>query len=136
MSWVTPKTDWDNVTDKFNISDYNRIKGNLEFLANKASDLYAKINIDDMGVEKTYNDYIYASDFNKIEENLEKINQSIFSQDIGDQQEFSPNGIFVKYDELNRIESAMVRINNLLDRQKYGLRRLSFRLGNMKGVRI
>ena len=32
MAWVTPKTDWDRDTDRFNYTDYNRIKGNVELV--------------------------------------------------------------------------------------------------------
>ena len=71
-----------------------------------------------------------------IEENLEKINQNIFTQDFGDRQTFVPNGVFITYDELSRIESAILNMYNLLDRQKAGLIRLAFRFGNMKGVQV
>lgn len=32
MAWVTPKTDWDRDTDRFNYTDYNRLKGNISYL--------------------------------------------------------------------------------------------------------
>ena len=135
MAWIQPKTNW-TVSDRFNISDYNRIKGNLDFLEDKAETLYMSFDTQDMGPEKTYVDYIYASEINKFEENLEKINQNIFTQDFGDRQTFVPNGVFITYDELNRIESAILNMYNLLDRQKAGLIRLAFRFGNMKGVQV
>lgn len=135
MAWIQPKTNW-TASDRFNISDYNRIKGNLDFLKDKAETLYMSFDTQDMGPEKNYVDYIYASEINKVEENLEKINQNIFTQDFGDRQTFVPNGVFITYDELNRIESAILNMYNLLDRQKAGLIRLAFRFGNMKGVQV
>lgn len=135
MAWIQPKTNW-TVSDRFNISDYNRIKGNLDFLKYKAETLYMPFDTQDMGSEKTYVDYIYASEVNQFEENLEKINQNIFTQDFGDRQTFVPNGVFITYEELNRIESAILNMYNLLDRQKAGLIRLAFRFGNMKGVQV
>ena len=135
MAWIQPKTNW-TVSDRFNISDYNRIKGNLDFLKDKAETLYMSFDTQDMGPEKNYVDYIYASEINNFEENLEKINQNIFTQDFGDRQTFVPNGVFITYDELNRIESAILNMYNLLDRQKAGLIRLAFRFGNMKGVQV
>jgi hypothetical protein len=135
MAWIEPKTNW-TVSDRFNITDYNRIKGNLEHLKDKAESLYMSFDMQDMGAEKIYSDYIYASEINKFEENLEKINQNIFTQDFGDSQTFVSNGVFITYDELNRVESATLNMYNLLDRQKAGLIRLSFRFGNMKGVQV
>lgn len=55
---------------QFNISDYNRIKGNLDFLKDKSETLYMSFDTRDMGPEKSYVDYIYASEINKFEENL------------------------------------------------------------------
>ena len=52
MAWIQPKTNW-AVSDRFNISDYNRIKGNLDFLKDKAETLYMSFDTRDMGQEKT-----------------------------------------------------------------------------------
>ncbi len=136
MAWIEPKTDWAE-SDRFNIGDYNRLKGNLIFLHEQAEELYPRFQIADMGADKnSYADYFYADEFNKFEENLETINESIFTQALGVRQTFFDNGVFIQYDELNRLESGMLKIYELLNRQKIGQRRLSFRLGNMKGVRI
>ena len=34
MAWINPKTDWTK-NDRFNYSDYNRIKNNLNYLHEK-----------------------------------------------------------------------------------------------------
>lgn len=135
MAWIQPKTNW-AVGDRFNISDYNRIKGNLNFLHERAEELYQDFNIINMGADKGYSEYPYAREINNFEKNLETINENVFTQDFGDRQTFVPNGVFITYDELNRIESAILNMYNLLDRQKAGLIRLAFRFGNMKGVQV
>ena len=136
MVWTEPKTNWVS-TDRFNIQDYNRIKGNLEYLHRKAIEITRMFGISDMGENKSdYEDYFYASEFNLFEQNLEIINQNIRTQDFGMAQTFFDNGPFIQWEELNRIESAMLSILEMLKRQAAGLRRLSFRLGNMKGVAV
>ena len=134
--WQIPKTNW-KPTDRFNIGDYNRIKRNLEILHDLVEQLYISFSIEDMGSTKTsYLDFFYASEINRFESNLETINRNMFTQDYGISQRFFDNGPFIKWDELNRIEGAMLQMRDILDRQKAGLRRLPFRLGNMKGERI
>ena len=133
--WKTPKTDWVS-EDYFNVEDYNRIKGNLEYLHEKAETLYQVFQIAEMGDEKDYADNFYADEFNSFEQNLETINQNIFTQDFGNQQVFYDNGPFIAPEELTRVESAILSMCNLLEGQAAALSRLSFRLGNMKGVVI
>lgn len=134
--WTDPKTNWKN-TDRFNISDFNRIKNNIEFLHNEAELLYKKFEISNMGQNiESYESYWDVNWFNAFEENVETINNIIFTQDYGIMQRFFENGPFIKWDELNRIESACLSIKEILDRQEAGLRKLSFRFGSMKGVNV
>lgn len=135
MSWQEPRI-W-TADDRFNITDYNRIKGNLTYLHEKAEELYHAFQISSMGNDKAdYSAYFYAGEFNAFEQNLDTINQNIFSQDFGERQTFYDNGPFIQWEELNRIESAMLGMYELLGRQEAVLSRLSFRLGNMKGVAV
>ena len=134
--WHTPKTNW-NPTDRFNFSDYNRIKNNLQWLYEKAIVLWKPFEIVDMGADiKDYLSYWQVQYFNAWEQNLDIINQNIFTQDYGVAQRFFENGPFIQWNELNRIESATLDMKNILDRQESGLRRLSFRLGTFKEVMI
>lgn len=135
MAWIQPKTNW-AVGDRFNISDYNRIKGNLNFLHERAEKFYPNFNIINMGADKEYSAYPYASEINNFEKNLETINENVFTQDFGVTATFYSNGAFIQWNELNRIESAMLSIYEMLNRQEAGLPVLSFRLGGMKGVRV
>ena len=70
------------------------------------------------------------------ESNLEEIARNSYGKDYGEKQTFYPNGMFIKYDELNRIESATLDIYNMLMAQEAGLRKIPFTLGRFKEVRI
>lgn len=135
MPWIQPKTNW-AVGDRFNISDYNRIKGNLNFLHERAEEFYPNFGIIDMGADKGYSDYPYAREINNFEKNLETINEKVFTQDLGVTATFYSNGAFIQWEELNRIESGILSIYEMLNRQEAGLPVLSFRLGNMRGVKL
>ena len=133
--WTNPKTNWKN-TDRFNVYDFNRIKNNIEYLHNEAELLYKNFEISNMGQNiESYENYWDVSFFNAFEKNVETINNIIFTQDYGVMQRFFENGPFIKWDELNRIETACLRMKDILHRQKIGLRKIPFSLGNMKGVR-
>ena len=115
LQWVSPKTDWKK-TDPFNISDYNRIKGNTNYLHEWAVHLYP-----------------YADEFNRMEENVDAINTHIFTDNYGTAQSFYDNGKFIDWTECNRLETATLQMYKILERQQAGLPRLAFRLGNKKG---
>lgn len=134
--WHTPKTDWTS-TDRFNYVDYNRIKNNLSWLHAKAMELWKTFEIEDMGEDiLSYKERFFAYQFNRFENNLDKINQSILTKDYGYTQTFVGNGKFITYDELNRIENAILNMKNILDNQEKGIKKLSFRLGAFKEVKI
>ncbi len=134
--WHTPKTNW-KPTDRFNFVDYNRIKNNLTWLHEKAQELWKPFNIEDMGEDIIdYSSYWKVRFFNAWEENLDTINKNIFTQNYGERQIFFENGAFIQWNELNRIEGAILEMRDILDRQEAGLRRLSFRLGAFKEVKI
>lgn len=133
--WHKPKTNW-TVNDRFNFEDYNRIKNNLEYLHEEAEVLWKPFEIEDMGMEIW--DYVTAwkaKYFNAWEKNLEIINKNILTKNYGFTQIFYENGVFIQWNELNRIESAILSMKGILDRQKLGLRKLSLNLGNFKGVK-
>ena len=136
MSWIEPKIDW-TFQDTFNFSDYNRIKNNIAYLRERAIKLVKPFEIQDMGDDMTsYAELFEASKFNTLEQNLETINNNAYLKDYGTKQTFYDNGVFIAYAELNRIESATLDIYNMLGRQEIGLRRLAFRLGAGREVRI
>lgn len=133
--WKPPKTDW-KPTDKFNWIDYNRIKNNLTWLHKKACELYKTFSIEDMGDDiYSYSEYWKVEFFNAWEENLEIINKNMFFQNYGQKQRFFENGVFVQWNELNRIEDAILRMHDILESQESGIRRIPFRFGLYKEVR-
>lgn len=101
MSWTTPKTDWKS-TDYFNIQDFNRINQNIKNLVS-----YTKIYKHDFNVNlnndiSSYNAYYTADQFNNFEIALyycAYYNGRSFSR-----KTFYSNGLFIDYNELNRIE--------------------------------
>ena len=134
--WKPPKTNWKS-TDKFNWSDYNRIKNNLKWIHEKACELYKPFKIDDMGEDiRDYRTYWEVRFFNAWEENLDTINKYMYSQNYGKRQRFYENGPFIQWNELNRIEGAILRMREILDSQESGIRRIPFRFGLYKEVRI
>lgn len=132
--WHTPKTNW-SVKDRFNFIDYNRIKNNLAYLQEYATLIFKSFNIKDMGEDIESHTFEWDVDiFNLFETNLAEIDKNLFLKDYGTPQTFYENGVFIQWNELNRIESAILSIKKDLDDYKAGLRRLSFRLGSFKEV--
>ena len=94
--------------------DYNRIKNNLTYLYELAQEVYKQFSIVDMGADiEDYTGWFTAASFNNFESNLDTINKNIFTKDYGVSQRFFDNGQFIKWDELNRIESATLQMNDL-----------------------
>lgn len=130
-TWITPKTNW-NSSDSISFSDYNRIKNNMNCLYGIAKTMYPYVDIVDMGEDATRKDVCSAKQFNDIEENLEKINKSSLNLKIGNKQKFYSNGVFISYQELNRIESAQQLLKEKLEKVKK--RRIPFRFGNFRNA--
>lgn len=135
MEWITPKTDWDPDA-RLNPADYNRIKNNLQVLSGLVSEVYCPLELADMGADKDFESWFFAREFNLFEKNLETVNQTAYGDDIGEKKTFFDNGPFIDYEELNRIESAMLRFFNKGTAQKKLLPRLAYTLGGAKGVKI
>ena len=136
--WKNPKTDWTS-EDRFNISDYNRIKNNIQWIHEKANQFYKSFPIKEMGSDiVSYDSYWEVEKFNFFEENIDEINKNILSKDNGVSQRFFENGPFIRWDELNRIENACKTMKEILDNQETTRTvRLSFRLGKtLKGVNV
>lgn len=133
--WITPKTDWKR-TDRFNAVDYNRIKNNLQVLAGWVNDIYCPLVLEGMGEDKSVESWFFAREFNVMEQNLERINQTAFLKDIGDRKTFFDNAPFIDYIELNRIEGAMLAFMVQGQAHKKTLPRLALRLGGTKGVKV
>ena len=65
-----------------------------------------------MGADKTYQDYsFYADEINRFEENLELLCEGPYPFQIGEKTLYADNTPFIKWDELNRIESACLLLS-------------------------
>ena len=130
--WTQPKTNW-NTSDRFNISDFNRIKNNLVFVHTWLSDLVGNFSLIDMGEDITnYDGYWEVAKFNAFETNLETLNKHALNRNYGTTKTFYENGLFINADELNRIESAILDLYGICKGMESGRRRLPFRIGAFK----
>lgn len=134
--WITPKTDW-VATDRFNISDYNRIKNNLQYIHDESEKIYGEYSIVDMGSDlDSYGGYWSADNFNAFENNLHTINEHMLNASIGTKMTFYPNGAFIGYAELNRIESVTLTLKSTIDGWYEAMATLPFRLGAKRAMRV
>lgn len=124
--WITPKTNW-TATDYIKSNDYNRIHGNLQHIADEFSLLITEYETQD------YTKLPYPEKWNIAEENLELINQLTYDFEIGAKKEFRINTPYIDYQELNRLESAILKIQNVYLNILTTSRHLAFRLN---GTRI
>lgn len=129
--WIEPKTNWTS-KDWFNIEDYNRIKNNIDEIHNQSLKLYPDFSYEEMGEDKTYEDYYYADEINKMENNLEFICKGTFPFVIGEKQQYYDNQPFIDFNGLNRIESACKVIYRNLMGQQIGIQRLELTLGRRR----
>ena len=132
MAFITPKTDW-APTDFINYSDYNRIVNNLTELNELAfTVLEARASFRTM---RTADSFLYiptASMYNNIEYNLQVLNNATYKFNIGTAVYFNTNSNYIDYTELNRIESAILKIYKTLISQEAIRPHLAIQLGGGK----
>lgn len=146
MSWITPKTNWKGLYDEngryigdfFEYTDYNRIKNNLAHLRTMAVQMFYGIPEFDLGADKHEydeehpdydNDIYFADEFNAIEDGLASIDDAIPFIDFGEKKTYVDNGRFIDAAELNRIESAQLRLYELINNAIGAKLSLGFDLG-------
>ena len=126
--WKSPKTNW-KASDFFNVEDYNRIKGNLVELSGMLSAIWPSVALEDMGADKSYQDYsFYADEINRFERNLSRIRDGSIAIDIGAEKSFRDNQPFIGWMELNRIESACLTLYDNMKGGAEGRKLLAFTL--------
>lgn len=138
--WVTPKTDWHYeldseglyIGDRFNASDFNRIKNNLEYLRELAIKMYDDFTIYTLGTDRTPKDYFYADEINQLEENLNTVNEKSIKGSYGSAPSYTANGNIMDFAELNRLEGAILDLYDKLSNQNDGRRTFTWNFG-MKG---
>ena len=136
MEWITPKTDWmaaedesgNYIGDYFNTEDFNRIKNNIEFLGMVARQFWP-VFVRAMPDRKR-EEYPYADEINTLADNLETINKFVDS-DIGEKTVYSENEAFIGFEDLNRLESACLKLYEELCGIYRRPAMLPFRLGAM-----
>lgn len=140
-SWTTPKTDWIS-TDRYNITDFNRQKNNLIYVAEGIRDAlglsenYFQSAIDDMGDD--ISDYITvwsARRFNAMEFLLREIRVVVGE---GWSQHFYYAGSrFLSAEDCNRIESLTLHYKvDYYDGWINGKTKLPFTLGGDRSIRV
>lgn len=126
--WQQPKTNW-KPEDFFNIEDYNRIKGNLNEIRSQALILWPDFEFEEMGDDKTYQDYgFYADEMNRFESNVDHICAGTFPFAVGNRQTFYDNQLFIDWKELNRIEEACRLMYSNIQSRIIGRAMLAFTL--------
>ena len=134
MEWITPKTDWATSTDEsgkytgdyFNITDYNRIKNNIEFLGAVAHQFWP-VFVRAMP-DRNYQEYPYADEINTLADNLEAINAFV-GYEIGQKTVYQDNDAFIGYEDLNRLETACLKLYEAMWNLYTRPVKLPFRLG-------
>lgn len=133
--WIEPKTDWTS-NDYVNTVDYNRIIGNIAYLKAYLDGLFADLTNVSLGEEKAVESLIYAREINAIEVALETLNLETYKFDIGERKEYMANRRTLDFNELNRIECAILLLYQTMVIHKENLPRLAFTLGGQKGIKV
>ena len=117
MSWTTPKTNWkvtlvdgEYTGDYFDSTDYNRIKGNIEYLAQLPDPAVTIIN---MGNNKVVGDLIFPEEFNTFQYNLDLIGFAVGTR-YNNYPIFFSNGNTPTFEDLNQIESFILVLHDIL----------------------
>ncbi len=136
--WIEPKTDWkvsydENgkyIGDYLNKDDYNRIINNIRFLKELADKHYLPFSIEEMGNDKTYSDFPYASEWNAIEQNIVSLIENTYPISYTGDYYYQDETPTLNYEDLNRIEGTLLNIYKILKGQDDSVVKLAFTLGN------
>lgn len=117
-------------TDRFNVSDYNRIKYNVCYIKRIADALFGSVEFINMGPDKSWEEYPKPKDFRVIEKNLNYIciASGLPAEHYSVHMENKP---FLSYGELNQIEEVCQKLFNRL----YGIMKARRRLPIVLGKR-
>ena len=131
MAWSTPKTNWVN-GDRFNIDpDYNRIKGNIEYLVALSKTMYPDYNTPELE-DVVINGFPKVSFFNNVVTSTREMLSNCYSP-VGSKsmRSYVSNGMVWNATELNNIERNHLLLYNALNGQKACMRRLEYTLGGV-----
>ena len=148
-AWTEPKIDWSAGTgasiydgDRFTYRDFNRIKNNIMYLYELATQIYpinAEIarreadpsyyfTLTDGYADRTITDFIYADEANFFEERLDFLKTTTGVQTPGSKSTFNDNGIFMHANQLNYIEQLTKDLKEFLYPMFISRRRFAFTL--------
>ena len=96
--------------------------------------MYQEFSINDLGDDRSKDQYFYADEINQLEENISLIAANTFKPDVGEAPLYTANGKIFDYNELNRIESLILDLFNQLLNQYRGRQMLTFNLGIRREV--
>lgn len=132
MAWTTPKTNWVD-GDRFNLDpDYNRIKGNIEYLITLSKEIYPDYSTPSLEAVNTIG-YPKASFFNNVVDATRAVLTNCYSPTgARAMRSYTSNGIVWNAAELNAIEGNHLLLYHALNGQKSSIRRLQFTLGGVK----
>ena len=134
--WQEPKLNW-QPTDYINSEDFNRIRGNIEYLKDKMKKYHElKESGTPLPDEVSKRSYGYCEYWNGLEKNLQDIVDSAPFYQVGNEKKYYPLQHYIDYQELNRLEKACEIYYNMLIGQDNSIRELSYTLGNDGGIRI
>lgn len=132
MAWITPKTNWVD-GDYFNLNpDYNRIKGNIEYLIELSKEMYADYSSPTLETV-SIDGYPKVSFFNNVVNSTKAILNNCYSpKGHKSMRVYSSNNVGWNAAELNAIETNHLLLYLALTGQKSGIRRLQYTLGGAK----
>lgn len=132
MAWTTPKTNWVD-GDYFNLDpDYNRIKGNIEYLVILGRELYPQMTRGELESAEI-NGFPTESFFNKVVETTrEMLKHCHYLRGGSSMRGYSSNGVVWNANELNAIENNHLRMYNAFRAQESVIPRLELTLGGVK----
>lgn len=131
MGWITPKTNWVS-DDYFNLDpDYNRIKGNIEYLIALSKEMYTDYTTPELESADIMG-YPTVSFFNNVVTSTQALLKCYSPVGTKSMRVYSSNGIGWSAAELNAIEGNHLLLYNALTGQKSCIRRLRITLGGDK----
>ena len=128
MAWQTPKTTWAE-TDSFCLApDYERIRGNLLALRQRAAAITERPEYGEMKDYRIENIPL-AEFFNRVEENLAALAAAVQPRPEYSTRTFVPGDLVWDWRDLERIEGMLLKIYNDLNAIEDGQQTLAFCLG-------
>lgn len=128
MAWQTPKITWAE-SDSFCLDpDYERIRGNLLALQQRAAAITQRPDYSEMK-EYRIEDAPLADFFNRVEENLAALTDAVQPRPAYSTRAFVPGDLVWDWRNLERIEGMLLQIYNDLNAIETGQQKLAFCLG-------